>query len=44
MEAEAARLVECIESGAAVKRPDLLNRFVILTFAGKCSSVTVKPA
>ena len=40
MEAEASRLVESIESGEAAKSPDLLNRFVLLTFAGKWSSVT----
>ena len=35
MEAEASRLMENIESGEALERPDLLNRFVLLTFAGK---------
>ena len=34
MDSEAARLMECIESGEAAKSPDLLNRFVLLTFAG----------
>ena len=35
MEAEASRLLESIESGEALESPNQLNRFVLLTFAGK---------
>ena len=34
MESEARRLLAAMESGAAARNPGLLNRFVLLTFAG----------